>query len=96
MHLDILGFILNIWILQTSGFHLAIHFICIFPLYQGIPEQAEVPPVAQPPTIAPAVNPPAQAPQPAQPVPSSGPNANPLDLFPQVPALNTSSTFRIF
>ncbi|OVA05001.1 Ubiquitin-associated domain/translation elongation factor EF-Ts [Macleaya cordata] len=52
-------------------------------LYSGIPAQAEVPPVAQPPTIAPAVNPPAQAPQPAQPVPSTGPNANPLDLFPQ-------------
>lgn len=58
---------------------------------QGIPEQAEIPPVAQTPaatTAAPAPtggqagNPLAQAPQPA--VPSSGPNASPLDLFPQV------------
>lgn len=49
-------------------------------LYSGIPQQAE-PPVAQAPAIGQAVNPLAQAPQPA--VPSSGPNANPLDLFPQ-------------
>ncbi|XP_075105992.1 ubiquitin receptor RAD23d [Nicotiana tabacum] len=54
-------------------------------LYSGVPEQAEIPPVA--PTAAAtasgqAVNPSAQeASQPA--VPSSGPNANPLDLFPQ-------------
>ncbi|KAA8547810.1 hypothetical protein F0562_004239 [Nyssa sinensis] len=47
----------------------------------GIPQQAEVAPVAQAPTSGQAVTPPAQAPQPA--VPSSGPNANPLDLFPQ-------------
>ncbi|KAF7827827.1 ubiquitin receptor RAD23c-like [Senna tora] len=51
-------------------------------LYSGIPEQAEVPPVAR------AANPPAPAPQAAQPAqpapaPTSGPNANPLDLFPQ-------------
>ncbi|XP_057963501.1 ubiquitin receptor RAD23c-like isoform X2 [Malania oleifera] len=54
-------------------------------LYSGIPEQAEVPPIARPPVSAQAVNPPAHAPQPAQPAPiiSSGPNANPLDLFPQ-------------
>ncbi|KAL7221540.1 hypothetical protein ACSBR1_023487 [Camellia fascicularis] len=50
-------------------------------LYSGIPQQAEVPPVAQAPASGQAVNPPPQAPQPA--VPSSGPNANPLDLFPQ-------------
>ncbi|XP_028098649.1 ubiquitin receptor RAD23c-like isoform X3 [Camellia sinensis] len=50
-------------------------------LYSGIPQQAEVPPVVQAPANGQAVNPPAQAPQPA--VPSSGPNANPLDLFPQ-------------
>ncbi|RWR79628.1 ubiquitin receptor RAD23d [Cinnamomum micranthum f. kanehirae] len=50
----------------------------------GIPEQAEVPPVAQAPSSGQGVNPPAQAQRPAQPaVPSSGPNANPLDLFPQ-------------
>ncbi|MCL7023853.1 hypothetical protein MKW94_003963, partial [Papaver nudicaule] len=52
-------------------------------LYSGIPEQALVPPVAQAPTTVPAVNAPAQAPQQTQPVPSAGPNANPLDLFPQ-------------
>lgn len=68
-------------------------------LYSGIPEQAEVPPVARTPTAAPAVgqagnplaqagnplaqagNPLTQAPQAA--VPASGPNASPLDLFPQ-------------
>ncbi|XP_015066493.1 ubiquitin receptor RAD23d isoform X2 [Solanum pennellii] len=48
-------------------------------LYSGIPEQAEIPPAA--PASGQAVNPPVQASQPA--VPSSGPNANPLDLFPQ-------------
>ncbi|GMH04305.1 hypothetical protein Nepgr_006144 [Nepenthes gracilis] len=53
-------------------------------LYSGIPEQTEAPPVARAPTGGQgeqAANPPAQAPQVA--VPSSGPNANPLDLFPQ-------------
>ncbi|KAL2499422.1 Ubiquitin receptor RAD23c [Abeliophyllum distichum] len=50
-------------------------------LYSGIPEQAEVHPVAQPPAGAQPVNPSTQATEPA--VPSSGPNANPLDLFPQ-------------
>ncbi|KAL6655987.1 hypothetical protein ACP70R_006813 [Stipagrostis hirtigluma subsp. patula] len=49
-------------------------------LYSGIPEQMEVP--APPPSSQPAN--PVQASQPAQvAVPSSGPNANPLDLFPQ-------------
>ncbi|KAI6686194.1 hypothetical protein NL676_032107 [Syzygium grande] len=54
-------------------------------LYSGIPEQAEVPPAARVPPAAQAANPPAQPAQPAQPapVPPSGPNANPLDLFPQ-------------
>ncbi|EOY02082.1 Rad23 UV excision repair protein family isoform 2 [Theobroma cacao] len=54
-------------------------------LYSGIPEQAEVPPVARAPVVGQATNPPAQPQQPAQasPVPTSGPNANPLDLFPQ-------------
>lgn len=73
---------------------------CIFDLYwkhinidffQGIPEQTEIPPVARAPA-APAVTAPAsaQAINPAAQdasqlaVPSSGPNANPLDLFPQV------------
>ncbi|XP_077230639.1 ubiquitin receptor RAD23d-like isoform X1 [Tasmannia lanceolata] len=53
-------------------------------LYSGIPEQAEVPPVARAPPTGQAVNPPAQALQSVQPAaPPSGPNANPLDLFPQ-------------
>ncbi|KAL5553190.1 hypothetical protein UlMin_040591 [Ulmus minor] len=53
-------------------------------LYSGIPEQADAPHVAQVPASTPAANAPAQPPQ-AQPAPvtSSGPNANPLDLFPQ-------------
>ncbi|KAG7580383.1 Heat shock chaperonin-binding [Arabidopsis suecica] len=52
-------------------------------LYTGIPEQAEVPPVARAPASGgqPA-NPPAQTQQPAA-APASGPNSNPLDLFPQ-------------
>ncbi|KAH1231152.1 Ubiquitin receptor RAD23c [Glycine soja] len=54
-------------------------------LYTGIPEQAEAPLVAQVPASAQPTNPPADAPQTAQPAPvtSAGPNANPLDLFPQ-------------
>nr|GEX08659.1 ubiquitin receptor RAD23d-like [Tanacetum cinerariifolium]GEZ07757.1 ubiquitin receptor RAD23d-like [Tanacetum cinerariifolium] len=53
-------------------------------LYSGIPEAAENPPVAGVPPV-PAVNPPVQAPQATQPAaaPTSGPNANPLNLFPQ-------------
>ncbi|KAL2247027.1 UNVERIFIED_CONTAM: Ubiquitin receptor RAD23d [Sesamum indicum] len=50
-------------------------------LYSGIPEQAEVNPVVQPPAGGQPVNPPAQATQAA--APAGGPNANPLDLFPQ-------------
>ncbi|GFY84801.1 Rad23 UV excision repair protein family [Actinidia rufa] len=53
----------------------------VSPLFLGIPEQAEVPPVAQAPASGQAMNPPAQALPPA--VPTSGPNANPLNLFPQ-------------
>ncbi|GKV43967.1 hypothetical protein SLEP1_g51197 [Rubroshorea leprosula] len=53
-------------------------------LYSGIPEEAELPPVARPPVSVPPTNPPVQPQQPAQPAPpSTGPNANPLDLFPQ-------------
>ncbi|KAG8639104.1 ubiquitin receptor RAD23c isoform X2 [Manihot esculenta] len=54
-------------------------------LYSGIPEQAEVPPVTRVPVSGQPANPPAQPQQPVQPspVPSAGPNANPLDLFPQ-------------
>ncbi|KAJ4842989.1 Ubiquitin receptor RAD23c [Turnera subulata] len=51
-------------------------------LYSGIPEQAEVPPVARAPAGAPPVNPPPQPQQPAAPA-TGGPNASPLDLFPQ-------------
>ncbi|KAK6255701.1 hypothetical protein SCA6_017006, partial [Theobroma cacao] len=50
-------------------------------LYSGIPAQAAVPAVARAPAAGQAANPPAQAQQPA--APTSGPNANPLDLFPQ-------------
>ncbi|XP_057988191.1 ubiquitin receptor RAD23c-like isoform X2 [Hevea brasiliensis] len=54
-------------------------------LYSGIPEQAEVPPVTPAPVSGQVTNPPVQPQQPVQPspIPSSGPNANPLDLFPQ-------------
>lgn len=49
-------------------------------LYSGIPEQMDVP---APPLSSQAANP-VQPSQPAQAaIPSSGPNANPLDLFPQ-------------
>lgn len=53
---------------------------------QGIPEQADIPPVARTAANAQATDLPSQPPQSAQPtaVPSSGPNASPLDLFPQV------------
>ncbi|KAL1569802.1 Ubiquitin receptor RAD23d [Salvia divinorum] len=50
-------------------------------LYSGIPEQAEVAPVVQPPTGVQPVPTSIHDTQPA--VPSIGPNANPLDLFPQ-------------
>ncbi|KAA3488357.1 ubiquitin receptor RAD23c-like isoform X2 [Gossypium australe] len=54
-------------------------------LYSGIPEQAEAPPVARAPVVGQTTNPAAQPQQPAQTaaIPTSGPNANPLDLFPQ-------------
>ncbi|RAL40192.1 hypothetical protein DM860_008332 [Cuscuta australis] len=56
-------------------------------LYSGIPETAEVPPSGggSLPPAEQAANQPAQPQQATQPViaPSSGPNANPLDLFPQ-------------
>ncbi|KAG9151444.1 hypothetical protein Leryth_015060 [Lithospermum erythrorhizon] len=59
-------------------------------LYSGIPEQPEIPPVAQVPAVgltqAPGGGlggtPAAPAPSEAA-VPATGPNANPLDLFPQ-------------
>ncbi|KAK3035218.1 hypothetical protein RJ639_033852, partial [Escallonia herrerae] len=60
-------------------------------LYSGIPAQAEVPPVTQAPAGGQAVNPPAQIAQPA--VPSAGPNANPLDLFPQgLPSVGSNAS----
>ncbi|XP_022945311.1 ubiquitin receptor RAD23d-like isoform X1 [Cucurbita moschata] len=54
-------------------------------LYSGIPEQVEVPPAAHVPSTVPVTNPSAQPAQPAQPASATttGPNANPLDLFPQ-------------
>ncbi|KAI3717560.1 hypothetical protein L1987_69261 [Smallanthus sonchifolius] len=56
-------------------------------LYSGIPEPAELPPAAGASSVpgVQTMNPLAQPPQAAQPaaVPSTGPNANPLDLFPQ-------------
>ncbi|CAI9775152.1 unnamed protein product [Fraxinus pennsylvanica] len=54
-------------------------------LYSGIPESAEVPPTARSAPSTRAANVPSQPQQAAQPapVPSAGPNANPLDLFPQ-------------
>ncbi|KAJ8428258.1 hypothetical protein Cgig2_011938 [Carnegiea gigantea] len=63
-------------------------------LYSGIPEQAEVPPIARAPATTPvggqAGSSPTQAPQAA--VPSTGPNASPLDLFPQgLPNLGTNA-----
>ncbi|KAL9230108.1 hypothetical protein vseg_005498 [Gypsophila vaccaria] len=54
-------------------------------LYSGIPEQAEVPPVARAPAATPAGGLPADSSAPVAQgaVPSGGPNASPLDLFPQ-------------
>ncbi|XP_051149052.1 ubiquitin receptor RAD23c-like [Andrographis paniculata] len=54
-------------------------------LYTGIPESAEAPPASESVPTGTAATAAAQPQQPAQPasVPSSGPNANPLDLFPQ-------------
>ncbi|KAF2299517.1 hypothetical protein GH714_032326 [Hevea brasiliensis] len=61
-------------------------------LYSGIPEQAEARPVAQVPASGQAANPPAQAEQPAAPT-SDGPNANPLDLFPQgLPSMGSNAS----
>jgi UV excision repair protein RAD23 len=50
-------------------------------LYSGIPEQAEVPAAARAQVSEPAASLPGLAQQPA--APTTGPNANPLDLFPQ-------------
>ncbi|KAF2317768.1 hypothetical protein GH714_041073 [Hevea brasiliensis] len=60
-------------------------FLFFFSSQEGIPEQAEVPPVTPAPVSGQVTNPPVQPQQPVQPspIPSSGPNANPLDLFPQ-------------
>ncbi|KAH6761455.1 Rad23 UV excision repair protein family [Perilla frutescens var. hirtella] len=51
-------------------------------LYSGIPESAEAPPTSGSVPSGHAVNVPSE-PQAAQPAPAAGPNANPLDLFPQ-------------
>ncbi|OAY65801.1 ubiquitin receptor RAD23c-like [Ananas comosus] len=63
-------------------------------LYSGIPENVEVPHVARAPSSGQPANPTAQVQQPAQPAapPSSGPNANPLDLFPQgLPSMGSNA-----
>ncbi|XP_021604316.1 ubiquitin receptor RAD23d isoform X2 [Manihot esculenta] len=61
-------------------------------LYSGIPEQAEVQPVARVPASGQAANPPAHAEQPAAPT-SGAPNANPLDLFPQgLPSMGSNAS----
>ncbi|KAJ9147357.1 hypothetical protein P3X46_029531 [Hevea brasiliensis] len=61
-------------------------------LYSGIPEQAEVQPVARVPASGQAANPPAHTEQPAAPT-SGGPNANPLDLFPQgLPSMGSNAS----
>lgn len=71
-------------LLQINILYLLYHvYNCVRKMSpQGIPEQAELAPSAQPPASGLPVNPSAQATQPT--VPSGGPNANPLDLFPQV------------
>lgn len=55
-------------------------------MLQGIPESAEAPPVNGTSPSGPATDPPVQPQQTTQaaPVPATGPNANPLDLFPRV------------
>ncbi|KAK9750315.1 hypothetical protein RND81_02G187000 [Saponaria officinalis] len=61
-------------------------------LYSGIPEQPEVPPPTESAAAAQPANNPSVPQQQTQPsaVPSSGPNANPLNLFPQgVPNLGS-------
>ncbi|KAL6529906.1 Ubiquitin receptor RAD23d [Orobanche minor] len=59
-------------------------------LYSGIPEQAVVASSAQPPSDGQPLRTPAQDTQAA--VPSSGPNANPLDLFPQgLPSMGSNA-----
>nr|CAD1826707.1 unnamed protein product [Ananas comosus var. bracteatus] len=63
-------------------------------LYSGIPENVEVPHAARAPSSGQPANPTAQVQQPAQPAapPSSGPNANPLDLFPQgLPSMGSNA-----
>ncbi|WCJ25382.1 Rad23 UV excision repair protein family [Euphorbia peplus] len=60
-------------------------------LYSGIPEQAEVQPVPQVPVGRQAADLPALGEQPVAPT-SIGPNANPLDLFPQgIPGMGSNA-----
>ncbi|PKI73022.1 hypothetical protein CRG98_006573, partial [Punica granatum] len=61
----------------------------------GIPEQAEVPPVAQVPPSGQTADSTAQTTESSEPTPatSTGPNANPLNLFPQgLPSTGTGGT----
>ncbi|CAN4075625.1 unnamed protein product [Withania somnifera] len=63
-------------------------------LYSGIPEAAEVPPVGGSPPSVQAGNQPAQPQPAAQPalIPAGGPNADPLNLFPQgLPSMGSNT-----
>ncbi|XP_076921209.1 ubiquitin receptor RAD23c-like [Bidens hawaiensis] len=51
-------------------------------LYSGIPESADLPPAARAPAVPP-VQPAQPPPAAAMAAPPAGPNANPLNLFPQ-------------
>uniref|UniRef100_A0ACD6AGD2 Uncharacterized protein n=1 Tax=Avena sativa TaxID=4498 RepID=A0ACD6AGD2_AVESA len=53
-------------------------------LYTGVPEQVDPPAASQEPPASDQPANPVQAPQSQAAIPPSGPNANPLDLFPQV------------
>lgn len=62
-------------------------------LYSGIPESVEAPPLSRTSPSGQATDPPVQPQQAAQPTPvsSTGPNANPLDLFPRgVPSVGSN------
>ncbi|XP_015573241.2 ubiquitin receptor RAD23c isoform X4 [Ricinus communis] len=61
-------------------------------LYSGIPEQPEVQPLPRAPSSGQAAIPSATAQEPAAPT-SGGPNANPLDLFPQgLPTIGSTTS----
>jgi hypothetical protein len=77
---------------QRIVYKLSLTLVCLS--WQGIPENVEAPPVARAPAAGQQTN--QQAPSPAQPAAappvqssaaSARPNANPLNLFPQVCAV---------